>query len=94
VVELRNPVVGLVLLDEGGGTFTGSHRLVRDRLGKARSTGDRVHMARDRSRVDDTIGQRVVLQRPRTEDLRVETGGLEDLLLHDEESIGRGQEWQ
>lgn len=93
VVELGDPVVRLVLLDERGRTFTGSHRLVRDRLGKSGTTSNRVHMSRDRSWVHDTAGQPDTIV-TRGGGSRIQSGRLEDLLLHDEESIGGSQEWQ
>lgn len=54
VVELRNPVVGLVLGNEGGRTTTVSHRLVADCLTEAGTTSDSVNVSRDRSWVHDT----------------------------------------
>jgi hypothetical protein len=54
VVELRNPVVGLVLGDGCCGTTTSSHRLVGDTLTESGATSDGVDMTRDRSWVDDT----------------------------------------
>ena len=57
MVELRNPVVGLVLGDRGGGTTTSSHRLVGDTLSETGTTSDSVDVTRDRSWVNDTAGQ-------------------------------------
>ena len=55
MVELRDPVVGLVLSDCRGGTTTGSHRLVGDTLGEPGSTSNGVNVTRDRSWIDDTV---------------------------------------
>jgi len=57
VVELRDPVVGLVLGDCGGSTTTSSHRLVGDTLSETGTTSDRVDVTRDRSWIDDTASQ-------------------------------------
>jgi hypothetical protein len=57
VVELRDPVVGLVLGDYGGGTTTGTHRLVGDTLTESGTTSDSVDVTRDRSWVNDTASQ-------------------------------------
>jgi hypothetical protein len=93
VVELRNPVVGFVLGDDGSRTSTSSHRVVTDRLSKARTTSDRVDVSRDSSRVDDSGSQLRSCKKQR-QDLRVQSSSLKNLLLHNEESVGRGQEWQ
>jgi hypothetical protein len=57
VVELRYPVVGLVLGYCGGSTTAGSHRLVGDTLTESGTTSDSVNVTRDRSRVHDTASQ-------------------------------------
>ena len=93
MVELRDPVVGLVLGDCGGSTSTGSHRLVGDTLTETGTTSDSVDVTRDRSWIDNT-GNQLITMTQIAEDLRIQSSGLQDLLLHDEESVGRSHEWQ
>ena len=62
MVELRDPVVGLVLGDCGGSTTTSSHRLVGDTLSETGTTSDRVDVTRDRSWIDDTASQLISME--------------------------------
>jgi hypothetical protein len=59
VVELRDPIVGLVLGDSGGSTSTSSHRLVGNTLSETGTTSNSVNMTRDRSWIDDTASQHI-----------------------------------